>query len=364
MSKNQWIGLLSVLMVISLLSTGILYYVNSNDSERKTVETTNKKKSEKELNNSSSRFYDITGFDSKVLTKDEITELITKWKKDGESVDEDYVVNRLEEEYGEINSLAYSYGLMVDDEDSDFLKLQVINGLADVFGYENTHIYPTISLVDVMNPIGEEFGNKPKEEPNVVSPILFNTRAIYRADTNGFKDVGEVKVGYPQIGGKPYYLEVEQAEDLIENNFDDYFMTEVLIYVLVEDTMKLKELYNKLEDMEVEVNGKELNLLGTWLMEQDKYLAKEEGFLPLGIQGDYEDLDDKYVLKDTVFMIGYEMNLGDLADGRNKYIRDFIFYADEEHGNTPTVTINGVEFSTENSMLEPEGEEKEILFRR
>src|SRR5699024_1273728 len=130
----------------------------------------------------------------RLLTKEEIKDFITKLKRDeGEEVVTDmHISDRLEEEYGFVNSVAYREGLMIEEDDSDFVKSQVIRELASVL--VDTNIAKGIPLVDISNPIEDEFDNEKYKEPSEVFVSSSDyPLPLYRTDTNGFKDVGDRK---------------------------------------------------------------------------------------------------------------------------------------------------------------------------
>src|SRR5699024_7342518 len=355
MSMKQWLKLILGLIALSLLVLGVFYYVESKDGSKDSIEEVKEEQQEKRKKVSKS-VTEMLGLEEgeRLLTKEEIKDFITKLKRDeGEEVVTDmYIKEKIREEYGKVNAVAYREGLMIEEDDSDFVKSQVIRELASVLG--DTNIAKGIPLVYISNPIDDEFDNEKYKEPSEVFVSSSDyPLPLYRTDTNGFKDVGHANIGYPNISYIPYnfnYIDSNKLDDL-----EDEYIVNVEVSMLVEETMTLKEVYDIYNKTEVYIGGDKLDPLGTNIKKYDEDFVKD--FVKdLNLSGvihgleEYEftgsDLNNKYVLKDTVVKLGYEYDLTNLTDGENKFVEDGLYY-DLDYENTPVINVNGEEFLTE-----------------
>src|SRR5699024_817884 len=204
MNKKTIIWIVTGIMAIVLI-VGVSVFVNknTNEAEKETDDLRQEREDKAEdAKNFAKKNY---GVEEDILSKEEISEAITKYNRDeDEELEDEEILEKLREEYGEYTARAYETGFMIDEGMSDEEKGIVME---ELLGGSET-------IKKIVNPINGEFGNEKVEgeikEIGDIYSFYSSDEVSYFGDTDGFYDIDGVKVGYPVVR---YYSDPEEGNE-------------------------------------------------------------------------------------------------------------------------------------------------------
>src|SRR5699024_8087965 len=125
------------------------------------------------------------------LTWEEMDELVTQLEKESEEYLEfDEIRNKIEEDYGIINSQAYERGLLIDEDMSVTDKHQVMMELSHT---------PMKSVKNIRNGVQFAYEKSDKNELKKIKDLFSGLEDMYVEDTEGFYGIEGVNIGYVGI---------------------------------------------------------------------------------------------------------------------------------------------------------------------
>ena len=289
------------------------------------------------------------------MTKEEISDVVDKYKsdaeEDGKDLDDWEIKEKLKEDHGIDVSISFEKGTMIDDDmDEGDAKQVMIKSFLEPVGLE--------PIKRIVNPINNEFGNTEENRYSSISDIKFNISEdsnYYTRNTDGFKNIEGLNIGYPMIllapeGEVVISLSLLIDEDVKSKDIDDFLSkyenVEVNGHKLTEDDIIYAEdsVYNVLKEDDEGFNfeDRDIALFEDSILEVQVYVPMEDVF------GGISDFDD--MLKDY-----HEDKIEDDAIIKSLW-EDML---DEK----PVITLNGTEWELTEELrtgesLKEEGREE------
>lgn len=261
LTRRQWIYIAVGVAVLALFVVLVLYFIGKRDDYGDMVSEIEEEVTEQreELTNKMSN---ILGVDYEILTYDLMSKVVSQieaeLEKSGDVVTTSEIGDVLRREYGFMNAVAYSSGVVIEEGEDDFTISQALNRLLATYYFiheptleEVTQLgaLRTTSLMSYKNSIIE-----PENRNMKLYNKAFNGTALGRllvSDTEGFKQGKQMKVGYVAINGVPVrYVEGGGEENKIELTVDVY----------IDDDITAEEFIKRVQGMEVKVEGEPIDL--------------------------------------------------------------------------------------------------------
>lgn len=315
MGKKQWIFVLGGVMVLLLVVWGITYFTKTEDTLGKAVDEA-KEETEENRKELSEAMSDLAGIKENLVSMEEIESQLRIWEEDGElgNGTPDEIYKKIQEKYGKETAKAYERGGLYKESDSDFIKDQIILGYR--MEAEKGNAVSVLPLMSIHRPIGlQKYYMDEVLEPYMILDKDEYDEDIHDSqfylDTNGFSQVGDYLIGYPQIVTNLFDM-AELQRHLPEINWEnvDESLNKVIVplkfYVLLEDDLSLEDAIDKLSNMDVTVNGIKARYYGKYLEDFSTELPKNDkkSLLMLDIQKGMN-----YLPKDGVVPVYYELDL-------------------------------------------------------
>lgn len=315
MGKKQWIFVLGGVMVLLLVVWGITYFTKTEDTLGKAVDEA-KEETEENRKELSEAMSDLAGIKENLVSMEEIESQLRIWEEDGElgNGTPDEIYKKIQEKYGKETAKAYERGGLYKESDSDFIKDQIILGYR--MEAEKGNAVSVLPLMSIHRPIGlQKYYMDEVLEPYMILDKDEYDEEIHDSqfylDTNGFSQVGDCLIGYPQIVTNLFDM-AELQRHLPEINWEnvDESLNKVIVplkfYVLLEDDLSLEDAIDKLSNMDVTVNGLKARYYGKYLEDFSTELPKNDkkSLLMLDIQKGMN-----YLPKDGVVPVYYELDL-------------------------------------------------------
>lgn len=312
--------MLSGLVVLLLAVWGITYFTKTEDTLGKAVDDA-KKETEKNRKELSKGIADQAGIEESLVSMEEIESQIRIWEEDEKidnEVDTDEIYKKIKEEYGNETAKAYKRGGLYKENDSKFIKDQIILGYR--MEAEDGTAVPVIPLMSIHRPIGgQKYYMDEVLEPNMILEKDEYDEEVHDSqfylDTNGFLQVGDNLIGYPQLVTNLFEaLKLQRSLPEIdwEKHLDESIEKMVIplkFYVLLDEDLNLEEAIDKLSNLNVTINGTEANYYGKVLGDYSVELPQNDkkSLLTLDIE---EGMT--YLPKDGVVPVYYEVDSASL----------------------------------------------------
>lgn len=302
-------------MVLLLVVWGITYFTKTEDTLGKAVDEA-KEETEENRKELSEAMSDLAGIKENLVSMEEIESQLRIWEEDGElgNGTPDEIYKKIQEKYGKETAKAYERGGLYKESDSDFIKDQIILGYR--MEAEKGNAVSVLPLMSIHRPIGlQKYYMDEVLEPYMILDKDEYDEEIHDSqfylDTNGFSQVGDCLIGYPQIVTNLFDM-AELQRHLPEINWEnvDESLNKVIVplkfYVLLEDDLSLEDAIDKLSNMDVTVNGLKARYYGKYLEDFSTELPKNDkkSLLMLDIQKGMN-----YLPKDGVVPVYYELDL-------------------------------------------------------
>lgn len=255
MNKSKLVG---IVVVLFLVIGGIYAYVHSQNDKKdleKKVDELENKASEPDDEKISAKSPEDFGIDEELLTWEEMTSKVNEYVDEDDSLTTDLVADKIEDEYGEYNRIAYEEGLLITENMDDGDKNQILTNLS----YNNN----IISTKNIANPIDNDIApseNTEEEDSyfsvyslmgdNEYGGLFRNFDSLY-SDTEGFYDIDGLKIGYPTVDG------LEDDDLTPKGDMDEGIGINFLVYN--DEELNEKDFNNQIEELKnLQVNGKEI----------------------------------------------------------------------------------------------------------
>lgn len=291
MTKKQWYGLGGVLVGLVALVFLIVFFLNKSDVKRDVAEEAGEeeKVEEKKMKSDVSNKLNL---DYEMLTYTEMENFIQKLESEtetGEDLLELDIEEAITDEFGVLNGLAYSRGMVLDGTEDELTVNNVINGL--LFSYYFTGaatleddkkigIARTQNLYDYENSLLDEgeLGGKSRIEVVGEYDELIS-------DTEGFVEGDTFKIGYPRASYMP-----SMYEDSSEGKNKGLYGIEFDVYI--EEDINKGKFLDEISKVDVEINGYKAYPYGQYELDsiKEKHLNAVEANQPGAIDKEFLDV--------------------------------------------------------------------------